>query len=103
MNGKNTIFCELEAMCNNSRDLRNSCLLALTETWLTDKISDNCVSLPGFGIPCRSDRNYNNVDKSRGGGVCLYLNERWCKKEKVTVKQQLSTPELDLIFVSLQP
>ena len=31
-NGKNTIFCELEAMCNHSRDLRNSYLLALTET-----------------------------------------------------------------------
>ena len=89
-------------MCNNSRDLKNSCLLTLTETWLTDKISDHCVSLPGFGIPCRSDRNCN-VNKSRGGGVCLYVNEGWCEKEKVTVKQRLSTPELELISVSLRP
>ena len=52
-NDKNTNSCELEAMCNNSRNLNNSCLLALTDTWLTDKISDNCASLPGFGILCR--------------------------------------------------
>ena len=32
-------------MCDNSRDLKNSCLLPLTETWLTDEISNNCVSL----------------------------------------------------------
>ena len=39
----------------------------------------------------------------RGGGICLYVNERWCEKEKVTVKQRLSTPELELISVSLRP
>ena len=109
---KKHYFCELEAMCNKSHDVRNSCLFALTETWLTDRVPDNCVdnhhhhncvSLPGFGIPCRSDRSCNNADKSRGGGVCLYVNEGWCEKEKVTVKQRLSTPELDLISVSLRP
>ena len=39
----------------------------------------------------------------RGGGVCLYVNERWCEKETVTLKQRLSTPEHDLILVSLRP
>ena len=58
-NGKNTNFGELKAMCDNSHDVKNSSQLLQTQTRLTDKISDNCVSFSGFGTPSGSDRNSN--------------------------------------------
>ena len=67
-------------VCHNFRDLKNSCLFALTQTRLTDKLSEKCVSLPVLGISCWWA--YRAISNARGGGVCLYVNDRWCEKEK---------------------
>lgn len=42
-------------------------LLAVSETWFSDKINDNLVSIPGFHL-IRHDRKHK-----RGGGVAIYL------------------------------
>ena len=41
--------------------------------------------------------------KERGGGVCLYVSEKFCDRANVTVKQRMCTPELELTSVSLRP
>ena len=41
--------------------------------------------------------------KERRGGVCLYVSEKFCDRANVTIKQRMSTPELELISVSLRP
>lgn len=50
-------------------------LICLTETWLTNDISDDTIAVEGFKL-IRNDRNYG-----RGGGVCLYFRSNLnCKK-----------------------
>lgn len=41
-------------------------LICLSETWLTDSVSDNIISMDGYKL-LRNDRKY-----SRGGGLCVY-------------------------------
>ena len=94
---------ELLANCRFQTEYRDSCLLCFSETWLRDDISDDKLTIDGFGAPFRSDRVEGVTTKQRGGGVCLYVNERWCNRESVTVKAQLCTPEVELLSVSLRP
>ena len=42
-------------------------ILAVSETWFTDKMNDNLLKIPGFTL-IRHDRK-----KKRGGGVALYV------------------------------
>ena len=44
-------------------------ILALTETWFDNSISDGEVSLPGYSI-FRSDQT-----NGRGGGIAIYVKE----------------------------
>lgn len=39
--------------------------------------------------------------KTHGGGVCLYVNERWCKT--VAVREHLCTKDIEMLTVSLRP
>ncbi|GFR69034.1 endonuclease domain of the non-LTR retrotransposon LINE-1, partial [Elysia marginata] len=56
-----------------------------------------CASLLCF----RSDRTKAS-NKSRGGGTCLYVNEKWCHLNNVHVKQRLCTPDLEMLTVVLR-
>ncbi|XP_054650040.1 CUE domain-containing protein 1b isoform X2 [Dunckerocampus dactyliophorus] len=49
----------------------NSC-----ETWLTEDIPDSAIQLESFAA-YRGDRTLAS-GKHRGGGVCVYVNKRWC-------------------------
>eukprot|EP00745_Piridium_sociabile_P040895 TRINITY_DN7963_c0_g1_i8.p1 TRINITY_DN7963_c0_g1~~TRINITY_DN7963_c0_g1_i8.p1 ORF type:complete len:536 (+),score=69.46 TRINITY_DN7963_c0_g1_i8:209-1816(+) len=49
------------------------------------------------------DRECEKIGKGMGGGVCLYVNERWCDSANVCVKKRVCTHELELISVSLRP
>lgn len=42
-------------------------IIAVSETWFTEKVNDNVVQIPGFRV-IRHDRK-----KKRGGGVALYV------------------------------
>lgn len=75
--------------------------MAFTETWLTEQDLDSDLSIDGFGTPWRLDRNTAATGKSRGGGVCLYVNKRYCSS--VTVRERLCTPDVELLSVSLRP
>ena len=99
----NLNFEELQAYASYISEFRDACLLCISETWFCDKISDESVSIDGFGVPFRTDRDAAIGGKKRGGGVCLYVNERWCSGSNVTVRKQLNTPDLDLLSVSLRP
>ena len=49
------------------------------------------------------DRGSAKVGKKVGGGVCLYVNERWCDSTNVFVKKRVCTEDVELISVSLRP
>ncbi|XP_039477902.1 uncharacterized protein LOC120443369 [Oreochromis aureus] len=60
---------ELQGNVLHLREYRKACLMALTETWLTDMDSDTSLRISGFGTPVRLDRNCGVTRKSHGGGV----------------------------------
>jgi hypothetical protein len=81
---------QLRVLTRFDNSYRESCLLAFSETWLKDSICDAEVALEGFTI-VRADRGENS-GKHGGGGVCLYINNRWCSDSSITVHERSSTP-----------
>jgi ribosome assembly protein 1 len=61
---------------------------------------DEDPEIPGFTM-LRCDRSADETGKSRGGGVCAYINSQWCTN--VTVREQLCTEHVDLLSVALRP
>jgi ribosome assembly protein 1 len=91
---------ELRVLCRFDSVYREACLLGLSETWLNDDVDNDVVSINGFSI-LRSDRTRTESGKNGGGGVCLYVNNRWCTE--FTVHERTCTPLFDLLCVSLRP
>ncbi|KAK0150901.1 hypothetical protein N1851_007984 [Merluccius polli] len=92
---------ELQAHVRHQHEFKEACILALTETWLGETDSDAGIALDGFSAPFRMDRVAANTGKSRGGGVCLYINEHWCKT--TLVREKLCTKDIELLSVSMRP
>ena len=90
---------ELRHLALKDRNYRDCCVTCLTETWLCPNVPDSAIELPGFRC-MRSDRTKNS-GKSKGGGICIYVNNRWCTD--VVVKQSLCTPNLELLAVQCRP
>lgn len=68
---------ELQATVHVHHAYREACILAFTETWLKAQDIDSVLTIHGFGTPLRTDRDSVITGKSQGGGVFLYINERW--------------------------
>ncbi len=83
-----------------NKDFSNSAALCFTETWLNDAIPDSVLSLPVFQL-FRADRDAESTGKSRGGGACFYINERWCTD--VTVLKKKCCPDLETLFINCKP
>ncbi|KAL0149701.1 hypothetical protein M9458_054984, partial [Cirrhinus mrigala] len=66
---------ELLLLSRTNKDFSNSAALCFTETWLNDAIPDSALHLPGYQL-FRADRDAESTGKSRGGGMCFYINER---------------------------
>ena len=69
---------ELRGNVNYFNEHRDTCLMAFTETWFDCSVSDQGTFIEGFVCPTRLDRDKEATGKEIGGGVCLYVNERWC-------------------------
>ncbi len=80
--------------------LSNSAALCFTETWLNGAIPDSALYLPNFQL-IRSDCGAESTGKSRGGGMCFYINERWCTD--VIVLKKMCCPDLELLFINCKP
>lgn len=65
---------ELQARVSHTREFRDVCVLAFTETWLTAADMDPTTDIDGFGVPIRLDRDPCTTGKRQGGGVCFYIN-----------------------------
>lgn len=92
---------ELSAL-NNQRIYREISLFIFTETWLNHLVSDANVDLLGF-TAVRADRDTQASGKSKGGGLIMYVNNRWCNPGHVSVKTASCCRDLELLAVSLRP
>ena len=54
-----------------------------------------------MALPLLSDRDSEGTGKQHGGGVCLYVNTRWCST--VIVREKLCIPDIELLAISLRP
>lgn len=91
---------ELTSCTKHINEYRNACAIVLTESWLDESVPDSCVSLDNH-ILVRADRSAEQTGKTRGGGVCIYINNRWCTN--YTVKHTLCSPHLELLVVQCRP
>ncbi|KAK3522700.1 hypothetical protein QTP86_030096, partial [Hemibagrus guttatus] len=91
---------ELLLLSRTNKDFSNSAALCFTESWLNDTIPDSALNLPGFQL-FRADQVAESAGKSRGGGTCFYINERWCRD--VTVLKKTCCPDLEAFFINCKP
>ena len=87
LNRRNSDFCRSAALC-------------FTETWLSELTPDSGLYLPDFQL-LRADRVTELSGKSRGGGICFYINEGWCTD--VTVLKKSCSPHLETFFINCRP
>ncbi len=87
---------KLLLLSRTNKDFSNSAALCFTETWLNDAITDSALHLPNFQL-IRADRDAES-GKSRSGGTCFYINERWCTD--VTVLQKMCCSDLETLFIN---
>ena len=73
--------------------------MCFSETWFKDSNTNIETDIDGF-ICKRMDRTPES-GKSLGGGVCIYVNQRWCTN--ICVKQHYFSPDIKLITVGLRP
>ena len=74
--------------------------MCFTETWLDGSIPDSALQLEGFQL-LRADRDTELSGKTKGGGLCFYINSGWCND--VTVILQHCSPDLESFFINCKP
>lgn len=92
---------ELQANVKSLSEYKHSCIISLTETWLKNHDSNDDLEIDGFGHPWRLDHDAQLTGKCMGGGMCLYLNNQWCKT--AVVRESVCIPDIELLSVSLRP
>ena len=80
-----------------SHDYREASLLCFTETWLKPSKLDSLYEVPGFTLV--------RLDRGGGGGyggVCAYINDRWCRA--FTIKTRIcDDPNVEILGMTLRP
>lgn len=87
---------KLRLLTRGCFEYRESCIMLFTETWLHPEIPDCCVGIEGFSH-IRSDRSELS-GKSKGGGLCLYINDKWYRQH--TVRKKICHPDVELLCES---
>ncbi|KAI3373391.1 hypothetical protein L3Q82_021937 [Scortum barcoo] len=50
-----------------------------------------------------ADRNTRERGKKKGGGIALFVNDKWCNPGHIHVKEQRYTRDIELLAVSIWP
>ncbi len=87
-------LCELRARISFQRETVACCVIFLTTTWMSAMVPDSAIELTGFSVH-RSDRMKEITGKSRGGGVCFYINNSWCDERNLDSIQSFCSPDLE--------
>ena len=76
---------ELPALARGQRDYRRECgLMCFTGTWLREVTPDPNTAIEGF-----QDRIHRQCGKKRGGGVAVFVNNRWCNPGHIHVTESI--------------
>ncbi|KAM9781040.1 uncharacterized protein ACBT44_022395 [Syngnathus typhle] len=88
---------ELLLLTSRNTDFSRSAALCFVKTWLSERTPHHAVELAGFRLT-RADRSAELSGKSKGGGLCFYINERWCTD--VTMLKEFCSPLLETLFIN---
>ena len=76
-------------------------MMCFTETWLSETVSDDFVSIDGFDVYWGGGGGGQNKGnwKEKGGGVCVYINRQLFHPKNVTMKFKLCSPANEVLLV----
>ncbi len=86
---------ELAPLLKYDRIYREISLLCFTESWLNNNIPETHTAVDGF-MSIRLDRDQEKTGKKTGGGVCVYVNDKWCHPGHITVEERLWDQDAEL-------
>jgi len=75
-------------------------VMIFTETWLNSAVPDSSIELAECHI-LRADRSADDSGKTRGGGLCIYINKAWCM-DTALIKSHCSA-DLEYLMVKARP
>ncbi|KAL0149801.1 hypothetical protein M9458_054849 [Cirrhinus mrigala] len=85
---------------SSQRTVRDCCVFVFTETWLCDSILDRAIHLDQ--LTCyRVDRVVVAGAKTRGGGLCIYINDAWCRDAVAVCKY--CSPVVEFMVIKCWP
>ena len=91
---------EIRLNITYSKRLLNCNVLIFTETWLNSGIPDNAIELAGRHT-FRADRTLDGSGKTRGGGLCIYINKAWCTNSAIVGRH--CSANLEFLMVKCRP
>ncbi len=78
-------------------------LFASQKLWqMSAMVPDSAIELTGFSV-YRSDRTNELTGKSRGGGVCFYINNSWCNERNIHSIKSFCSPDLEFHTLLCRP
>ncbi len=82
------------------RTVRDCCVFVFTETWLNNSVPDCAIQLDQ--LTCyRADRVLVEGGKRCGGGLCVYINDAWCRNAVVVCKH--CSPLVEFMIIKCRP
>ncbi|KAK1795637.1 hypothetical protein P4O66_001130 [Electrophorus voltai] len=93
---------DLWARIKFQRDIWDCNLLCFTESWLNPAVANHAIQPAEFFSVHRMDRTADS-GKSRGGGVCVMVNNSWCNNANVVTLARSCSPNLELLALKFHP
>ncbi len=93
---------DLRARISFQRDIRDCNILWLTETWLTPTVPDTAVMPSDNFSVLRMDRTAE-AGKTKGGGVCFFINKKWCDPRNISILSRSCSPHLEHLSIICRP
>ncbi len=93
---------DLRARISFQRDIRDCNIICLTETWLTPTVPDNAVTPSDNFSVLRMDRTAE-AGKTKGGGVCFFINKKWCDPRNISILSRSCSPHLEHLSIICRP
>ncbi|KAI2645993.1 Lariat debranching enzyme [Labeo rohita] len=90
----------IRLLCSSQRNVKDCCVFVFTETWLSDSVSDRAIQLDQLTW-YRADRVVVAGGKTRGGGLCVYINDAWCRDAVAVCKH--CSPVLEFMVIKCRP
>ncbi len=85
---------------STQRTVRDCCVFVFTETWLNNSVPDCAIQLEQ--LTCyRADRALVEGGKRRDGGLCVYINNVWCRDAVVVCKH--CSPLVEFMIIKCRP